>query len=244
MENKVQALIKQNESIFNSLKMRNIQDIGELISLSDTLSIEQNYEVLSNYNNRLKELVKNNKPEKKVEPKPEKKVEPKPEKIIETKDEDDEDIEYSDPIKKFETITNMEDIKRFFFSGNYEEFNKLVKEHNFKLYNVNYKYASDKDGCPTFSAKNLVGGFVRNFDDYRKYCMICFRCIRTDTDPITYKYPSLWIVNSNDDIKKIIGTLYDDFEFIEVIDNKDIFYKNMEKMNSDDKFLIGESYVH
>lgn len=241
MENKVQSLIKQNEAIFNSLKVRNIQDIGELLTLFDELSIDQKYEQLLNENNRLKELVKNNKP--KVEPKPEKiqvKSEKKPEKL----DDENDDIVFSDPVEKFETITNMEDIKRTFFSGNYEEFYKLVKDHDFKLYNVNYKYASDKDGCPSFSAKNLVGGFVRNFDDFRKYFMICFRCIKNDTTPVTYNYPSLWIVNSNDDIKKIIKSLYDDFEFSEVTDNKDIFYQNMEKMNSDNELLIAESYVH
>lgn len=244
MENKIQSLIKQNESIFNSLKIRNIPDIGELVTLFDELSIEEKYEKLSNDNNRLKDLVKNNKP--KVEPKPEKIQEKtekskKPEKKL---DDENDDIEYNDPIEKFETITNMEDIKRNFFSGNYEEFNKLVKDHDFKLYNVNYKYASDKDGCPTFSAKNLVGGFVRNFDDFRKYFMICFRCIKNNTDPVTYNYPSLWIVNSNDDIKKIIKSLYDDFEFNEVINDKESFYKNMEKMNSDNEFLIAEAYVH
>ena len=84
-------------------------------------------------------------------------------------------------------------MKRAFFgceNNDYTQFNELVNAYNFKLYIVNYKYSSDKNGAPTFSAKNLVGGFIRNFDDLRKYFMICFRCFSHNDE--TYTYPSYW----------------------------------------------------
>ena len=241
MENKINILMKQNESIYNSLKSKNIVDLGELVQLTEVMSLEQKLESLTIENNRLKELSKQNKPP--PQPKVEKPViiqQPKKE-----KDEDEEE-ELQDPVKKFECITNMEDIKRAFFgceNNDYTQFNELVKAHEFKLYKVNYKYSSDKDGAPSFSAKNLVGGFIRNFDDLRKYFMICFRCIKHDTEPITYSYPSYWIVNSIEPLQNIIGSLYDDYEFVECNEKED-FYKLIYKMNPDYENLITEGYVH
>ena len=248
MENKVNGLIKQNESIYNSLKNRNIPDIGDLIVLTnDDLTIDNKLELLNNENNRLKELVKNNKPPPIVpQPKLEKvAVEQKP-KVKD--DSDDEEYTEPEPVSKFSILTNMEDIKRAFFTAennDYSQFIELVKIHNFKLYKVNYRYSSDKDGAPSFSAKNLVGGFVRNFDDLRKYFMICFRCFKNDVVPVSYSYPSYWIVNSEDPLEKIIGSLYEDFEFTQIKDDKkDNFYIEMQKTNVEDESLITESYVH
>jgi hypothetical protein len=248
MENKVNGLIKQNESIYNSLKNRNVPDIGDLIVLTDDLTIDNKLELLNIENNRLKELVKNNKPPPIIpQPKPEKVVNEQKPKVKEVKD-DNEDEEYIEPVAKFSTLTNMEDIKRAFFTAennDYSQFIELVKNHNFKLYKVNYKYSSDKDGAPSFSAKNLVGGFVRNFDDLRKYFMICFRCFKNDVAPVCYSYPSYWIVNSEDPLEKIIGSLYEDFEFTEIKEEeKDNFYIEIQKIKIEDENLITEAYVH
>lgn len=234
--------MKQNESIYNSLKAKNVLDLDDLVKLTEDMTIEQKFESLTLENSKLKELSKQNKPP--PQPKVEKPIivqQPKKE-----KEEDDEDEELKEPIKKFECITNMEDIKRSFFgceNNDYTQFNELVKAHEFKLYKVNYKYSSDKDGAPSFSAKNLVGGFIRNFDDLRKYFMICFRCIKHDTEPVTYSYPSYWIVNSIEPLPNIIASLYDDFDFYEYTD-KEEFYKLMYKMDSDYENLITEGYVH
>jgi hypothetical protein len=248
MENKVNGLIKQNESIYNSLKNRNVPDIGNLIVLTDDLTIDNKLELLNIENNRLKEIVKNNKPPPVIpQTKPEKVVNEQKPKVKEVKDDND-DEEYNEPVAKFSTLTNMEDIKRAFFTAennDYSQFIELVKIHNFKLYKVNYKYSSDKDGAPSFSAKNLIGGFVRNFDDLRKYFMICFRCFKNDVVPVTYSYPSYWIVNSEDPLEKIIGSLYEDFEFTEIDENsKDNFYIEIQKIKVDDESLITEAYVH
>ena len=244
MDNKINGLMKQNEAIYNSLKAKNVTDICDLVQLTEDMTLEQKLEALTSDNNRLKELSKQNKPL--PPPKAEKQVtiqQPKKDK----KDEDDEeDEELNEPVKKFECITNMEDIKRSFFcceNNDYTQFNELVKAHEFRLYKVNYKYSSDKDGAPSFSAKNLVGGFIRNFDDLRKYFMICFRCIQHNTVPVTYSYPSYWILNSTDSLENIIGSLYDDFEFYEYND-KEEFYNCMYKINQDNENLITEGYVH
>ena len=162
--------------------------------------------------------------------------------------EDEEENDYAShkevkPV--FSTIANMEDIKRAFFSKEYETFNQLVKEYPFKYYKANYKYADDNTGRPAFVAKNLLRGFVQNLDDYRKYLMVGFRCISIQEN--RYSYPSYWIVNSNDDLKTIIGSIYDDFEFIPVVEEERIvrMYRNMQKNEDEtDEALIGEVYLH
>jgi hypothetical protein len=230
MDNKINSLLKQNEAIYNSLKSKNINDIGELISSSEDINLE----ILTKENIRLKNLSKQNKPQ------------PPPKIVQSEKKQIEEEEEYIEPIKQFECITNMEDIKRAFFgceNNDYSQFDELVKAHNFKLYQVNYKYSTDKDGAPSYSAKNLVGGFIRNFDNLRKYFMICFRCIKHDTTPVTYTYPSYWILNSTNSLQEIIGSLYDDYDFIEIND-KDNFYNLIHKMNPNDETLITEGYVH
>ena len=245
MDNKINGLIKQNMAIYNSLKAKNVPDLGELLTVQSDLTFEEQtklFDDLTQENMRLKELSKQHKPP--VQPKAE-----KPPVIQQPKkkeDDEEEEDEIKEPVKQFDCITNLEEIKRAFFgceNNDYTQFNELVKAHEFKLYNVNYKYSSDKDGAPTFSAKNLVGGFIRNFDDLRKYFMICFRCIKHNTEPVTYSYPSYWIVNSNEPLQNIIGSLYDDFEFTLVTEN-DEFYKSMYKTVTEDENLITEGYVH
>ena len=243
MENKIKSLVKQNESIFNSLASRSIPDLGQLVVLTDDKSLEEQLELLNLDNTRLKELVKNNKPAPVIKEPVIK--EPVPIKLSLVKPNDDNDDEdYTEPVAKFTTITNMEDIKRAFFNNDYQLFGELVREHNFKLYQCDYKYASEKDGAPDFAARNLIKGFVRNFDDYRKYFMICFRCYQqTATQVNTYQYPSLWIVNSNDQVSSIIGSLSEDFVFNDVPDPA-AFYSLIQKMDPETENLMAESYVH
>jgi hypothetical protein len=153
----------------------------------------------------------------------------------------------------------MEDIKRAFFNKEYEIASELIKQHPFKFYEVNYKFSSDNTGRPSYVAKNLLRGFVQCLDDYRKYFIICFKCILINKDTNEYKYPSYWIVNTNDDLKTILGSLYDDYDFILIEEQEAIskMLKQMEK-NEDtkpeqgyqqesmenDEVLIGEVYLH
>jgi hypothetical protein len=232
LENKIKNLIKQNDSIYNSLLAKNIQ--FERTIINDEIIDDDKIIFLSEENEKLKNISKSNKPPPEV--KIVKQV------IVETKKEilqDEEDEKYEIPEKKFSTITNMEDIKRAFFCKDYELFNELIKQFNFRYFRADYKYSSEKDGLPEFIAKNLVKGFVRNLDDYRKYFMVCFRCYKNENN--NYSYPSLWIVNSNDDIKDIIESNYDDYNYIE---EKDVvtFLQNMQKV--EDEKCIEEAYVH
>lgn len=233
MDNKINGIRKQNESIYNSLKSKNISDIGELITFTDETP-EQQFQLLQQENKRLKSMLP-------PVPVPEKVV-PVQVQVKEVKDDDENQKEetFEDPIPKFETITNMEDIKRAFFSGEYDKFEELVREHNFTLLYGTYKWSSDKDGAPEFVAKNLLKGFVRKFDDFRKYFIICFRCVQETKSPNTYSYPSLWIVNTLDD--KLIDKFSDDFTFTKAEDssNSNTFYKLIRK----DESSFDESYVH
>ena len=243
MNNKIQSIQKQNDSIYASLIAKNIH--FDRLTFSENSTDEEIISILSEENNKLKEFVKANKPPpipKKEEIKEEIKEKIK-EKIKEIKkEEDDKEEIFDDPIKKFDTITNMEDIKRAFFNGLYDSFNEQIKNYQFKFYIADYKYNSDKDGAPDFSAKNLLKGFVRNFDDYRKYFIICFRCYKLDNNKFEYK--SYWIVNTNEPVSNIIGSIADDFNFVES-NNINEFLNIIKKIeNIDETNCIGESYVH
>jgi hypothetical protein len=232
LENKINSLIKQNNSIYESLLSKNIEYIR--IAIDDNLSDDDKIKLLNTENNLLKELSKKNRP-----PSLQKEQNIIIEKPIKIEDEEDN---YNEPIKKYNTITNMEDIKRAFFNKDYELFENLVKEHNFKYFTANYKYSSDKDGSPEYIAKNLVKGFVRNMDDFRKYFLTCFRCyIKEDKK---YIYPSLWIFNSNDKLEDVLGSLYEDFDFIEINDNNNLLKKIQRTDYDENSNLLEESYVH
>jgi hypothetical protein len=246
MDKQIANILKQNQSIHASLVSRNILEIPDLIILTDTMSLEEQKKLLTEENNKLKEIVKLNKPpEQPKESKPiqqaqQPKSKPKP------KDDEESDDEIQEVQPKFSTITNMEDIKRAFFSGDYELFRTLLSAHQFKMYTGEYIFASDKDGAPDYSARNLIKGFVRAFDDYRKYFMICFRCYQhISSSQSTYTYPSLWIVNSNDSINAIIGSTADDYKLTEVTsDSIHNFLKSLEKLDPETPGLMAESYVH
>jgi len=239
----IQAIQKQNNSIYMCLTARNI--VFERIIINENMDEFEQIKLLNEENIRLKEVVKANKPIQQL-----KEEEKKIENIAINKNENEnENKDYEEPIIKFDTITNMENIKRAFFNGEYELFEKQIKLNPFKFYIVDYKYNSDKNNAPDFSAINLLKGFIRNFDNYRKYFMICFRCYQYQNKN-EYKYKSLWIVNTNEPIKNIIGSIWDDFIFEETFDS-DNFIKmikklpqTMEKENNDIFTCIGEVYVH
>jgi len=260
---KIQQTIKQNDSIYTSFSSRNIEFTRNQIDLSDLTSKTNDELILiqnqiNQENLELKDVSNKNKPPKppvQTKETKETKETKKSKDTNENKKDNQNSLEevdesFEEPVKKFTTIFNMEEAKRAFFSKEYDLFDSLIKEQKeLKFYKVNYRYDSDKDGAPTFSAKNLVGGFVRSFDDYRKYFMICFRCFKDkDIEAITYTYPSLWIVNSFDPIQEIIGSLYDDYEYIQISDdNKESFLNDMRKIfdsDTEQELLIEEKYVH
>lgn len=226
----ITVLINQNNAIYTSLINKNIE-FNRLFT-ERTQDDEYDYKILLEENKLLRDIVKQNKPIQECKQK--KHVEEKKQEI-----KDEEEETYENETRTFETITNMEDMKRMFFNNNYEEFEEQVKKYNFKYYKAIYKYSNDKDGSPEYSARNLLNGFIRNFDDYKKYFMICFRCIKHENT--TYTYDSLWIVNTNEPIFNIIGSLIDDFDLLS-IDDIEQFLFDMRKKEHDT--IIGEKYVH
>lgn len=247
------GLQKQNNGMFASLSARNIP--FERTIIPDDVGEEEHLKMLQEENGKLKQIINDNKPP--PQPKQEKKNPevhaPQSKKETKPKDDNvgDEEETYEEPVKKFNTIANMEELKRAFFNGDYMIFEEQIKSHPFKFYKVSYKFESDKDGAPDFSAKNLLKGFVRNFDDYRKYFMICFRCWKNQYEA-KYKYDSFWIVNTNEPIPNIIGSLVEDFNFVETTDIDD-FINQIKKVPESDLdepvwineyTCIGESYVH
>ena len=242
MDKQIVNLKKQNEGMETAFKNKNI----EFTKLSiDNVDPETELMLLKDYNNYLKGISSANRPPPQEKPKVEPKEAPKKKEKSEDDDDDDDVPKEVKPV--YSTITNMEDIKRAFFCNEYENFNHLVRQHKFKYYKVNYKYASDNTGRPGYVAKNLLRGFVQGLDDYRKYLMVCFRCILINKETNEYRYPSYWIVNSNDDIKTILGSLYDDYDFINVEEEEAIgkLLKKMEKnVDDNDDALIGEVYLH
>lgn len=240
MEKQIANLIKQNEGMMTSLKNKSI--LFTKLTL-DNMDPETELTLLKEYNEYLKNFSKQNRPPPKEKPK----EQPKP-KESRPKDEDEEDETLPKEVKPvYSTIANMEHIKRAFFSKEYETATNLIQEQPFTFYKVNYKYASDNTGRPAYVAKNLLRGFVQGLDDYRKYFMICFRCILIDKETNEYRYPSYWIVNTNDDLKTVLGSLYDDYDFIAVEGEEAIrkLLKRIEKNEDEnDEALIGEVYVH
>lgn len=246
MDKQISNLKKQNEGMEIAFKNKNIEFTKLSTDNIDPL-IELN--LLQNYNEYLKTISKNNRPPPQEKPiKQEQKQQASPKKCQEDEDDQGEDDVPKDLKPVYSTIVNMEDIKRAFFNKEYETFNTLIGQHSFKYYKSNYKYASDNTGRPGYVAKNLLRGFVQGLDDYRKYFIVCFRCILINKETNEYSYPSYWIVNSNDDIKTILGSLYDDYDFNLVEEQSEItnLLKKMEKAQGDDQddTLIGEIYLH
>jgi hypothetical protein len=242
MDKQILNLKKQNEGMEIAFNNKNIEFTKVSIDNSDP---ETEINQLKEYNNYLKGISLANRPpptEKKQEAPKEKQEAPKK---AEQYDNDEDLPKEVKPV--YSTITNMEDIKRAFFNKEYETFHTLVSQHPFKYYKADYKYADDNTGRPSYVAKNLLRGFVQGLDDYRKYLMVCFRCVLVNKETNQYNYPSYWIVNSNDELKTMLGSLYEDYDFIVVDEAETIdkLLKQMEKNEDENNdALIGEVYVH
>lgn len=244
-ETKINTFTKQNDSIYLSLVSKGIQFVRTDISSIEDL--EQKLTLLLDENNKLKEVAKNNKPVPvPKEPKPVVQVQPKKESVAKKEEESDDEV-FEETKLSFSTITNMEELKRAFHNGEYEEFDSQCKANNFKYFTANYKYSSDKDGAQEFIARNLVKGFVRNMEELRKYFFVCFRCNQTDTTNRTYTYHSMWILNSNEPLKSVLGEMYQDFDFVEIsgLDQVSNFLIQFRKSNKNvETNLVDEQYLH
>lgn len=149
---------------------------------------------------------------------------------------------YNDPVVKHSTIGNLETAKRLFFNNDFDSFVKEIKQKPYKLYNCTFKYASDFEGRPEYIARNLNRGLCKEMDDYKKYLMCVFRCYQVGDR--VYEYKSQWIVNTNDELSKVLGDRYEDFEWVEVAsDSSDSFFEEFKKKQESEN-LVTEDYVH
>jgi hypothetical protein len=250
IEKQITNLKKQNDGMEISFKNKGI----EFTKLSiDNMAPETELMLLKDYNDYLKGISKNNRPPtQQKEVKVSKPEQPPTSKNANKNDSDDEDELTKEEKITFPTICNMEDFKRAFFSKEYDTFMSLIQQqqttnNKLKFYKANYKWADDNTGKPDFAARNLLRGFVQGLDPYRKYLMVCFRCILVDTDTKKYRYPSYWIVNTDVDMKTLLGSLYDDYDFITVEESESI-NKMLSRMrkneDENDSALVGETYLH
>jgi hypothetical protein len=235
----------QNDNIYKSLIAKNI--MFDRIIIDDNETEERKIELLTDENNQLKEIVKQNKPQ----PQPKKEKQPVVQQKVEKDDEyNSEEEKLIEKKVQYNTITNLEEMKRQFFTNELSKFREEISKHKLTFAKGKYKYNSDKNGAPEFVATNLVRGFINQLDDsVRKYFMICFRCYKNGEN---YEYESFWILNTTDDPKNIVGDLYDDFEFTLILEN-DIndFLTDLEKKITEDNYpmindkkLIKELYFH
>ena len=130
---------------------------------------------------------------------------------------DDDEQQFADKVVKYSTIGNLEQAKRDFSDKKYDEFDALIKAQTppFKFFNVKYADASEFNGRPDFILVNKNKGFIQSMDDYRKYFFIAFVCSKKDSKA---SFNSYWVVNTTDDLQKILGSDYDSFKFTETTD--------------------------
>lgn len=253
IQKQIANIKKQNDNMEVYFKNKSV----EFTKLSiDNMDPETELILLKDYNEYLKNITKNNRP-----PPPQKEIksskqeQPSSSKKDTEYDSDDEDELTKEDKITFSTICNMEDAKRAFFSKEYDTFKTIINQqstsnevnNNLRFYKANYKWSDDNNGKPDFVARNLLRGFVQGLDPYRKYLMVCFRCILMDTETKKYKYPSYWIVNTDVDMKTLLGSIYDDYDFISVEEEEDVS-KMLERMkkneDENDSSLVGETYLH
>jgi hypothetical protein len=158
-----------------------------------------------------------------------------------------EEIDITDPVVKFETNVNLEQLKRDFFNKNYENFLRdtfeLVESNKVFLLEGIYRYNDEYDGRPFFAAKNRVNGFENSLQEFKKYLFAKFEVKIIQESPTKYNFTSLWIVNSADFLLNMKKTEsdFDDFDFI------DISYKDFtEKFIMQNEFneKIQFKYLH
>ena len=227
----LELFIKENNTIFEFEKKDKItEDMGRF-------DLEYTCDFVIVYNNKLK--IEQTRINKLLEE--QKKFEEKNKIIIKNTDETDNDT-YENIKKNFPLITDLEELKRSFFSPDNEDFRpfeSIIIENTFNFYKVNYKYGNDMFKKPEYMALNLNNGFIQRFEDYKKYVFVCFRCYK-DND--NYYYISYWLFNSSESIENVFVNDIEDFKFEKI--NIEEFIKNFKKNNENNDNIVNEKYLH
>ena len=145
-------------------------------------------------------------------------------------------------------LYDMGIIKQLFFDRNkknhewsYQNFKNEVFNNygKLKLYYAEYKHNMDYKNRPENIAKYVSNDFIKKLKPYREHFFVCFRCSKIDD---TYYYSSLWITNYD---KKLVGEIYDDFDFKFVsLNNIDSFLDDFNRTSFFDNELINEGYLY
>ena len=234
---KITSLKSQNDGIYKSIIAKNHPFDRTIIT--DDMTEDVILQLLSEENIKLKEISNQLKPVKEVKEVKEVKL------VKEVKDDDEEVI--TDPIKQVEQIMNLEEVKRYFFNGEYQQFIDNIKDKGLKLFKGTYNFSNYQDGSPKYAAKNRLNGFVRDFDDYRKYFIASFRCTEIANKEKEYEYTSLWLVNTNENIDVLVQGFYEDHTLvpfdgsIEDFTDELSMYKKSEELPEN---LVGEIFLH
>lgn len=152
-----------------------------------------------------------------------------------------EEVDYTEPIIKHDTIGNLENSKRAFFTD--KDFTILKTELNskpYQLYHIEYKYSDDYDGSMDFVARNVVHGMMNNYDSFRKYMFMVFRCHVVDSTKRKYKYTG-YVISNTSNIQTVLGDKYDDYTWNQITD-VDEFMNHF--VNSTEENILHESYLH
>ena len=150
--------------------------------------------------------------------------------------DEENEITYTDPILKYDTIGNLEKAKHAFFNNELDEFVKEMTSKEYKYCKAVYKYNEDYSGRPDFVVRNLNRGFIQNLDDVRKYFLTCFRCNEVDTK--VYSFESYWVINTQDPAK-VLESVYEDFTWTNITFEE--FYEKFKRVGEN---CITEDYLH
>ena len=224
---KISNLRGQNAGLESSFQKRQIEFIKQTIDSTDD---EAELSAIQSYNTYLKDISKQNRPPPVVKEKETKAV-------VEEEKEEEKEVK-----PHFEGFTDMSEMKRAYFSDEPELFSQLRKSHPFRFYRASYKYADEYTGRPAFVAKNLIRGFVRNLEMVSAWLMVRFQCMVVDST--NYEYTSYWIVNAREPLSEILGSMYTDFEFIEMTEPEIGLAWTKRPADEDDDRFVGELYLH
>jgi hypothetical protein len=223
---KINGLISQNSKLEIALLCETKMDNMGL-DFTNRIHLENVCDELTLYQNELKNKEKEVKL-KQLEMEKNKKQ-------LEMEEDNHEDVK-----KNYTCISDLETLKRLFFNMYTEEDNmNFLNEINlqtYKFYYLKYKYDSDMNNKATFMASNLNKGFVKRFDDYKKYLFGVFRCYQKDTN---YMYDGFLLYNAVESIEEVIGDNIDDFEYSVI--NLESFLEGIKKLGDD---VLDEKYIH
>ena len=223
---KINGLIVQNSKLEIALSCETKMN-NTVLDLTNRINLENICDELTLYQNELKNKEKEFKlKQMEIE---------KNKKQLETEEENHEDVK-----KNYTCIADLEILKRLFFNmytnEDYINFYNEINLHKYKFYHLEYKYNDDMKNKATFMASNLNKGFVKRFDDYKKYLFGVFRCHQINE---LYEYRGFLLYNAMESIEEVIGDNIDDFEYSVI--ELDIFLEKIKKLSDD---VFDEKYIH